>query len=71
VRALIAAARQVWGLFVEDASFTAGILGCVAFAVFVLPHTGLRPVDRGPVLFAGLGAVLLENVRRSARGVRR
>ena len=68
MRAVVAAARQVWGLFVEDASFTAGILGCVAFAVFLLPHTGLRPVWRGPALFLGLGAVLLENVWRSARG---
>ena len=65
--AVVAAARQVWGLFVEDGSFTAGMLGCVAFAVFVLPHTGLRPVWRGPALFLGLSAVLLENVRRSAR----
>ncbi|MGH7513920.1 MAG: hypothetical protein ACREOQ_13475 [Gemmatimonadales bacterium] len=67
MRAVVGAARQVWGLFVEDASFTAGILGCVAFAVFVLPHTGLRPVWRGPALFVGLGGVLLENVVRSAR----
>ena len=68
MRAVVAAGRQVWGLFVEDASFTAGILGCVAVAIFVLPHTGLRPAWRGPALFLGLGAVLLENVRRSARG---
>ena len=67
MRAVVAAARQVWGLFVEDASFTAAILGCVAFAVFLLPHTGLRPVWRGPALFLGLGGVLLENVVRSAR----
>ena len=67
MRALVAALGQIWGLFVEDASFTAGILGCVAFAVFVLPHTGLRPVWRGPALFVGLGGVLLENVVRSAR----
>jgi hypothetical protein len=67
MRALVAAARQVWGLFVEDASFTTGILGCVAVAMFVLPHTGLRPAWRGPALFAGLGGVLLENVVRSAR----
>jgi len=64
---VIAAARQVWELFVEDASLTAAILGCIAFAVFVLPHTGLRPVWRGPAFFVGLGGVLLENVVRSAR----
>jgi hypothetical protein len=67
MRAFVAALGQVWGLFVEDASFTAGILGCVAVAAFVLPHTGLQPVWRGPALFLGLGGVLLENVVRSAR----
>lgn len=68
MRALVSAVRQVWGLFVEDGTFTAGILGCIALAIFLLPHSGLRPVWRGPALFLGLGAVLLENVRRSARG---
>jgi len=67
MRAFFAAARQVWGLFVEDASLTAGILVCVAVAIFLLPHAGLRPQWRGPVLFLGLGLVLLENVRRSAQ----
>ena len=61
------AVREVWGLFVEDASLTVGILVCVALAVFVLPHTGLRPQWRGAALFLGLGIVLLENVRRSAQ----
>jgi hypothetical protein len=65
--ALYAAVRQVWGLFVEDASLTVGILLCVVLATFVLPRTGLRPSWRGPVLFLGLVIVLLENVRRSAQ----
>jgi len=67
VRAFLAAVRQVWGLFVEDASLTAGILVCVALATFLLPRIGLPPTWRGPILFLGLGIVLLENVRRSAR----
>jgi hypothetical protein len=67
MRAVVAALQQVWGLFVEDASFTAGILACVGFAIFILPHAGLRPVWRGPALFVGLGGVLLENIVRSAR----
>jgi hypothetical protein len=67
MRALYTAVREVWGLFVEDASLTVGILVCVALAIFVLPLIGLRPQWRGAVLFLGLGVVLLENVRRSAQ----
>jgi hypothetical protein len=65
--ALYAAVRQVWGLFVEDASLTVGILLWVVLAGFLLPRTGLRPSWRGPVLFLGLVVVLLENVRRSVQ----
>lgn len=64
--ALGTALREVWGLFVEDASFTVGILGCVALAMFALPHLQLA-AWRGPLLFMALAVVLLENVRRSAR----
>ncbi len=67
MRAFLAAVGQVWGLFVEDASLTAGILGCIALATFLLPRIGLPPIWRGPILFLGLGIVLVENVRRSAR----
>jgi hypothetical protein len=71
MNAFSSALRQLWGLFVEDASLTAGILVCVALAIFVLPHTSLRPLWRGTILFFGLGIVLLENVRRSASRVPR
>lgn len=65
---ILTALREVWGLFVEDASLTIGILVCVALAIFVLPHVALPPAWRGPLFFVVLALVLLENVRRSARG---
>lgn len=58
---------EIWGLFVEDWSFTLGIVICIAIAIFVLPYVGIAPEWRGVTLFAILAVVLLENVRRSAR----
>ena len=65
--ALAAALRSPWGLFVEDASLTLGILICLVIAAFALPALRLRDAWGGPVLFALLALVLLENVRRSAQ----
>lgn len=67
MNAFITAVREVWGLFVEDASFTFGMIVCLAVAGFVLPHVAIAPGWRGPVLFVMLAAVLIENVVRSAR----
>lgn len=58
---------EIWGLFVEDWSFTVGIVICIAIAIFVFPYVGISPEWRGVTLFAILALVLLENVRRSAR----
>ncbi len=59
--------REVWGLFVEDASFTIAIVAVVLTAIFVVPRVVTSPSWRGPLVFIGLAAVLLENVFRSAR----
>jgi hypothetical protein len=67
VNAVATALRELWGLFVEDASLTLGILVCLVIAAFAFPALGLRDAWRGPVLFVLLAIVLLENVRRSAR----
>jgi hypothetical protein len=64
------ALRELWGLFVEDASFMLGILGCLLIAAFAFPALRLRDVWRGPVLFGLLAIVLWENVRRSATATR-
>ena len=65
--ALGMALGSLWGLFVEDASLTLGILIWLGIAAFALPALGLRDAWGGPVLFLLLAFVLLENVRRSAR----
>jgi hypothetical protein len=70
VSAVATALRELWGLFVEDASFTLGILGCLLIAAFAFPALRLRDVWRGPMLFGLLAIVLWENVRRGARATR-
>ena len=64
---LATALRSLWGLFVEDASLTLGILAWLVIAAFALPALGLRDAWGAPVLFVLLALVLLENVRRSAQ----
>jgi hypothetical protein len=61
------AARELWGLFVEDVSLTIGTLACVALAAFVLPRVGVPAHWRAPILFAAVALMLLENVYRGAR----
>ncbi len=66
MKAIAAAVRELWGLFVEDASFTVGILACLALAIYAFP--GLVGAHwRGPLLFGVLAVMLFENVHRSAR----
>lgn len=67
MKTFVTAARQVWGLFVEDATFTLGTIACLILAGYVLPRVALTPVWRGPLLFVMLAVVLVENVVRSAR----
>jgi hypothetical protein len=67
MNAVATALRELWGLFVEDASLTLGILACLVIAALAFPALRLRDAWRGPVLFVLLVIVLLENVRRSAR----
>ena len=59
--------RELWGLFVEDASFTLGIVVCLALAIYVFPSIVAPSAWRGPLLFGLLALVLIENVMRSAR----
>lgn len=67
MNAITTALKEIWGLFVEDASFTIGILVCVALAAFAFPRLIADAAWRGAVLFVLLALVLLENVSRSAR----
>lgn len=68
MKTFLTALKEVWGLFVEDASFTLGIIVCLMVAGFALPHLPIPSSWNGPILFALLAAVLIENVARSARG---
>ena len=68
--AIARSARELWGLFVEDASFTIGILATVFIAAVVFPRIGVPDAWRGPSLFLLMIFVLLENVFRSSRPAR-
>ena len=59
--------KALWELFVEDPTFTLGIIVCLIIAAYGLPYMPIAPGWRGPVLFVLLAIVLLENVVRSAR----
>ena len=58
---------ELWGLFVEDGSFTIGIVVCIVVAIFVLPRMPIPSRWWGVALFAILALVLFENVLRAAR----
>jgi hypothetical protein len=70
MKTLINALHEVYGLFVEDGSYTAALLVWLLLAALVLPAL-VRPAWLAPLWFAGLALVLLENVARSARKPRR
>lgn len=61
------ALAELWGLFVEDASFTLAIALCVIVAYFIFPVLAIRLEWRGAAMFALLAIALVENVWRSAR----
>jgi hypothetical protein len=69
MRAIVSAAGELWGLFVEDPTFTLGMLVCLAIARFLLPAIQVPLPWRGVALFVMLALVLVENVLRSARAV--
>ena len=58
--------REALGLFVDDGSLAAGVLGAVV-AVALLLRLGVDPGAAGWVLVVALLLVLLENVWRFAR----
>jgi hypothetical protein len=58
---------EIWGLFVDDGTFALAILVWLAVYWVVLPHFGVPPELKGPILFAGLATVLVESALRRAR----
>jgi hypothetical protein len=66
MKTIVFTLRELYGLFVEDVTYTIAIVVWLVFIAFALPHL-VAPQFLAPVLFAGLGLILLENVVRSAR----
>ena len=64
---VLTALREVWGLFVEDLSFTIALLICFGIATLVFPRVALPPAWKGATLFILLAVALVENVRRTAQ----
>ena len=67
MNAIGSALRELWGLFVEDASFTIAIAAALLIAYFLFPVVSSRSEWRGATLFGLLAVVLIENVWRTAR----
>jgi hypothetical protein len=60
-------AAEIYGLFVDDGSFALAILAWLLAAWLLLPRLGLPSALGGPILFAGLAAILVESALRRAR----
>ena len=67
MKVLKTALTEIYGLFVEDGSYAVAIILWLLFAALVLPHLPLSPPLRGPILFVGMAAILLESVLRASR----
>jgi hypothetical protein len=64
---MLAAARELLGLFVDDGSLAIAVLAWVAVVALAFPAL---PIDSGWlvfVLFAGVALIFAENVLRAAR----
>ena len=59
--------RELLGLFVDDGALALAILVWTALAWLVLPRLGLPPEWGAPLLFVGLGLILVESTTRRAR----
>jgi len=67
MRWLNSIAREILGLFVDDAGFALAILIWLAFAVAVLPRLAQAAQWTAPTLFAGLALILIESTLRYSR----
>lgn len=67
MKVMLTAIAEVYGLFVEDGSYAAGILLWVLAAGFALTHLPALGLWRAPLLFVGLVALLAENIARTSR----
>ncbi|MCB8881657.1 hypothetical protein ACELLULO517_15515 [Acidisoma cellulosilytica] len=58
--------REVWGLFVDDGRFAVAIIVWLLIVWLALPRLGISLTWKGPFLFLGLAAILLESTWRRA-----
>jgi hypothetical protein len=68
VKTVIAACRELLGLFVDDGSFAIALILWSAAAGFFLPRLPVNAGWDGPILFLGYLLILAENLRRTAQG---
>ena len=67
ITGLTAAVQEIYGLFVEDGSYAAGIIVWLLVAALALPRFSALGEWRAPLMFAGLVFIVVENVLRTAR----
>ncbi len=59
--------RKMVGLFVDDWRFALTVAGWLLLAGLLLPRFSMAGGWAGLILFAGLGLILVDSVRRQAR----
>ncbi len=64
---LKAIARELVGLFVDDARFAVSVILWLCAMAWVAPHLAMPVAWRAPVLFLGLVAILVTSVLSQAR----
>jgi hypothetical protein len=60
-------AAELFGLFVDDIGFAVAILAWIAAVWLLMPFVPVPMALKGPILFAGLGIILVESATRRAR----
>jgi hypothetical protein len=64
---IVAAFKQLVGLFVEDGTLALFLIIWIGIAALVLPRVPIDSSWDGVILFAGCVAILVENVVRAGR----
>jgi hypothetical protein len=59
--------QEIFGLFVDDASFALAILLWLVLVKVLTPHLGISTSWSGIILFAGLALILTESATRYAK----
>ena len=59
--------KELLGLFVDDGSLAIAVLAWVAIVAALIRVAGVSGALGGGLLFAGLAAILIENVWRATR----